>query len=116
MVILFIILVSLASILLCAIILIQNPKGGGLAGGAFGGMGNQFMGVKQTNDILIKGTWLFAIIIAVLAITSPLFLSGVTSNPGTDIIKGINTGNTTAPATNQPQNTTTFPGAGDSSK
>ncbi len=116
MVILFIILVAISSILLCAIILIQNPKGGGLAGGAFGGMGNQFMGVKQTNDILIKGTWLFAIIIAVLAITSPLFLSETTGNPGSDVIKGINTGSTPAPATNQQQNTTTFPGAVDSPK
>mgnify|MGYP003446758873 CR=1 FL=1 len=116
MVILFLILVALASILLCAIILIQNPKGGGLAGGAFGGIGNQFMGVKQTNDILIKGTWLFAIIIAVLSITSPLFLSEHASNPGTKVIKGINTGSTPAPTTNQQQNTTTFPGASDSQK
>ena len=116
MVILFIILVAIASILLCAIILIQNPKGGGLAGGALGGMGNQFMGVKQTNDILVKGTWLFAIIIAVLAITSPLFISENTGNPGSEVIKGINTGSTPAPATNQQQNTTQFPGTQDSNK
>ncbi len=116
MVILFLILVALASVLLCAIILIQNPKGGGLAGGAFGGMSNQFMGVKQTNDVLVKGTWLFAIIIAVLAITSPLFLTSGDQHPGADVIKGINTGSSTAPATNQPQNTTTFPTAPDSAK
>lgn len=116
MVILFLILVALASILLCAIILIQNPKGGGLAGGAFGGMSNQFMGVKQTNDVLVKGTWLFAIIIAVLSITSPLFLTSADQHPGTDVIKGINTGTSTTPSTNQQQNTTTFPGTQDSSK
>jgi preprotein translocase subunit SecG len=57
--ILFLILIVLASVILAFIILIQNPKGGGLSGNV-GGIGNQFMGVKQTTDTLEKGTWLFA--------------------------------------------------------
>ena len=72
---LFIALIILASVLLGAIVLIQNPKGGGLAGN-IAGFSNQFMGVKQTTDTLEKGTWLFAGIIAVLAIFSTLFLKG----------------------------------------
>ncbi len=65
-------IVIIASIILGLIILIQNPKGGGLSS-SFGGIGNQLMGVKQTTDILEKGTWVFAAIIGILCITSALF-------------------------------------------
>ncbi len=68
-------LIILASIILGLIILIQNPKGGGLSS-SFGGIGNQLMGVKQTTDVLEKGTWLFAGIVAVLCITSSIFIPG----------------------------------------
>jgi len=66
-------LIILASIVLGLIILIQNPKGGGLSS-SFGGLGNQLMGVKQTTDVLEKGTWVFAGIVAVLCLTSSLFI------------------------------------------
>jgi preprotein translocase subunit SecG len=78
MIIVFLILVVLLSVALGFIVLVQNPKGGGLAG-SVGGLSNQFMGVKQTTDVLEKGTWLFAGIIALLAITSTLFFKGSTS-------------------------------------
>ena len=55
MTILFIILIILASVILSLIVLVQNPKGGGLAGN-IAGFSNQFMGVKQTTDVLEKGT------------------------------------------------------------
>ena len=70
------ILVLIASVILGLIILIQNPKGGGLSG-SFGAIGNQLMGVKRTTDVLEKGTWLFAGIVAVLCLTSAFFLSSV---------------------------------------
>jgi preprotein translocase subunit SecG len=73
MLIIFGTIIIIASIILGLIILIQNPKGGGLSA-SLGGIGNQLMGVKQTTDILEKGTWLFAAIIAVLCITSALFI------------------------------------------
>jgi preprotein translocase subunit SecG len=60
MTILFLILIVLASIVLGFIILVQNPKGGGLSGN-IAGFRNQFMGVKQTNDVLEKGTWIFSV-------------------------------------------------------
>jgi preprotein translocase subunit SecG len=72
---LFIILIILASIILSLVVLVQNPKGGGLAGNV-AGFSNQFMGVKQTTDVLEKGTWIFAAVIAVLCITSTFFISG----------------------------------------
>ena len=76
---LFVILVILASVILGLIVLVQNPKGGGLAGN-IAGFSNQFMGVKQTTDVLEKGTWIFAGVIGVLCLLSTLFISGSASS------------------------------------
>jgi preprotein translocase subunit SecG len=73
MLVLFGILIILASIILGLIVLIQNPKGGGLSA-SLGGFSNQLMGVKQTTDVLEKGTWLFAAIVGILCIVSPAFI------------------------------------------
>ena len=92
MLVLFGILVILASIILGLIVLIQNPKGGGLSS-SFGGFGNQIMGVKQTTDVLEKGTWLFAAIVGVLCILSPVFIpkDGGSSSKNDDLLKGVST-------------------------
>ena len=92
----FLILVVVACIALGFMVLIQNPKGGGLNANV-GGLSNNFMGVKQTTDVLEKGTWIFASVIAILAITSTLFLSGNASN-GNSVLDKVNT-STTTPAT-----------------
>jgi preprotein translocase subunit SecG len=42
------------------------------------------MGVKQTTDVLEKGTWLFAAIIGVLCLASTFFISG-SNDPSRDI-------------------------------
>ncbi len=95
MVYLFLILIVIACVALGFVVLVQNPKGGGLSGNV-GGIGNQVMGVKQTTDVLEKGTWLFAGIIALLALTSTLFLKGSAT---TSVDKGlIDKVNTSAPA------------------
>jgi preprotein translocase subunit SecG len=69
----FVILIILLSAILGFIVLIQSPKGGGLAGNV-GGVGNQLMGVKQTTDTLEKGTWLFAALIGALCLFSSFFV------------------------------------------
>jgi len=69
----FVILVILACIILGFIILVQNPKGGGLAGNV-AGFSNQFMGVKQTTDVLEKGTWVLAVVLVMLCIFSTIFI------------------------------------------
>lgn len=84
---LFVILIILASVILGFIVLIQNPKGGGLAG-TFGGVSSQFMGVKQTNDVLERGTWIFATIIGVLCLCATFFISGSKSG-GTNRLDGV---------------------------
>ena len=78
MTLLFVILIVVASVVLGLIVLVQNPKGGGLAGN-IAGFSTQFMGVKQTTDVLEKGTWIFAGIIGVLCLLSSFFISGKSS-------------------------------------
>ncbi len=92
MLVLFGILVIIASVILGMIVLIQNPKGGGLSS-SFGGFGNQIMGVKQTTDVLEKGTWLFAGIVGILCIISPAFIpkDGSGSSTNDDLLKGVST-------------------------
>ncbi len=63
-----IVLTVLVAILLIGIVLIQKSKGGGLAS-QFGGAG-AVMGVRQTNNVLEKGTWWLFGIIAFLSIAS----------------------------------------------
>ncbi len=100
MVLLFLILIILCCVLLGLVILIQNPKGGGLSGN-IAGFSNQFMGVKQTTDVLEKGTWIFAAIIGILCLTSSLFMGGG-SDDG-EFIRSINTNQQTMPVTPQQQ-------------
>ncbi len=111
MMILFVILVLLASIVLGLIVLIQNPKGGGLSG-SIAGFSNQFMGVKQTTDVLEKGTWIFAAIVGVLCLFSAFFISNSSTASGPGKASGAQLPATSQPAgaTNQqPANTITLP-------
>lgn len=102
MVIIFLILVIIAAVVLSLIVLVQNPKGGGLAGN-IAGFSNQFMGVKQTTDVLEKGTWIFAGVIAVLCITSTLFIGGTrTVNRADNLGNGATNTQQTAPAQQRP--------------
>lgn len=109
MLVLFGILIIIASVILGFIVLIQNPKGGGLSG-TFGGVSNQFMGVKQTTDVLEKGTWIFAAAVGLLCLVSPAFIPKEGSNQGDDLINKMSTSpqqKQTAPAA--PANTATMP-------
>jgi preprotein translocase subunit SecG len=78
MMILFLILVIIISVIIGFFILVQNPKGGGLAGN-IAGFNSQFMGVKQTTDVLEKGTWVMAVAIALLCIFSTIFIPRTTA-------------------------------------
>lgn len=66
------ILILLACVVLAFFVLVQNPKGGGLSG-TFGSIGSQVMGVKQSGDIMEKGTWTTMSIIAALCIITVMF-------------------------------------------
>ena len=66
------ILILLACVVLGFFILIQNPKGGGLTG-SFGAMSSQVMGIKQSTDVMEKGTWTLIGIVGGLCIISVMF-------------------------------------------
>ena len=80
----FVILLLLACGLLGLIILVQNPKGGGLAGNV-AGFSNQFMGVKQTTDVLEKGTWILATVVVLLCLFSVVFIPKSATNKARDL-------------------------------
>jgi preprotein translocase subunit SecG len=61
------------SILLILVVLVQNPKGGGLASGF--SSSNQIMGVKRTADFIEKATWGFAATIVVLSVVATTFIN-----------------------------------------
>jgi len=105
MLILFVILIVLACVILGFFVLVQNPKGGGLSG-SIAGFNNQFMGVKQTNDVLEKGTWVFAIIVALLCICSTLFVPKAGRGPA-DELDTKQRSSQTAPAPVNPAPATT---------
>ena len=63
---LLIILAIIASVLLILAVLIQNPKGGGIA--ANFSAAHQIAGVKKTNEFFDKATWTLAIAIMILSI------------------------------------------------
>lgn len=79
MTILFVILIVVAALFLGFFVLIQNPKGGGLSGN-IAGFSTQFMGVKQTTDVLERGTWIFGAVVALLCLFSVFFIQGGVSN------------------------------------
>ena len=107
MTLLFVILIILACVVLSLIVLVQNPKGGGLAGN-IAGFSNQFMGVKQTTDVLEKGTWIFAAVIAILCIVSTFFISG--GEAVQDRLENVGSGTLPIQPNASPnKNTTTFP-------
>jgi len=71
-------LILILSFLLVLVIMVQNPKGGGLAS-TFGGDSQQIGGVKKTTDFLDKSTWILASLLFLL-----ILFSNITLNSGND--------------------------------
>src|SRR5471030_13197 len=63
---LLLIIAVIVCVLLGFIVLIQNPKGGGLSSNF--SASSQLMGVQKTGDFLEKGTWFLAITLMVLSL------------------------------------------------
>ena len=73
-----VILVVLASVLMCLIVLIQESKGGGLA--ADYSNNNQILGAPKTTNFIEKATWGLAAAMIVLSVISVAFLENGSSN------------------------------------
>ncbi len=81
------IVILLACLVLGFVILVQNPKGGGLAG-QFGSLGAQVMGVKQSTDVMEKSTWYTMAVIAGLSILAVSFYPEVKRATGEPASRG----------------------------
>ena len=67
------ILIILACVLLVLVVLMQNPKGGGLSTDF--GSAQQLGGVQKTADFVEKATWSLAGVIAILSVVMTLMYS-----------------------------------------
>jgi len=98
-----VILIVLASILMCLIVLIQESKGGGLA--ADYSSNNQILGAPKTTNFIEKATWGLAATMIALSVISVAFLPGTGSSDSVIMQQAIeqaatNPGN--VPAMEQP--------------
>jgi len=84
------IITILAAALLILIVLVQNPKGGGLDS-SFGNA-NQLGGVAQSTETIEKATWTLAGAIAVLSLVAAMNLGSGSSAPETNIENNVSSG------------------------
>jgi preprotein translocase subunit SecG len=89
------IIIIVICVLLALVVLIQNPKGGGV-NATFGGASQQIFGASRTSDVIEKTTWTLAGLLIVLSITSAGFISKKTAVTAKNAAKGAAA--TTAPA------------------
>lgn len=75
---LLVVLLTLAAVLMCFVVLVQNSKGGGLSS-AFASS-NQIMGVRKTTDFIEKLTWGLAIFIVIISIAASYVIPSQTGN------------------------------------
>ena len=73
-----VILIVVASVLMCLIVLIQESKGGGLASGFADN--NAMLGVRKTTDVVEKTTWGLAAVMVILSILSVAFLGNFSAS------------------------------------
>ncbi len=69
------ILIALVCVLLMLVVLIQNPKGGGLDSTFGGGGANQMFGAAKSTDLIEKITWGLAIALFVLCIITAIIVN-----------------------------------------
>ena len=80
----FLVLITIVCFLLIVVIMVQNPKGGGLSS-TFGGA-STMGGVQKTTDFLDKSTWTLGTILIALILLSSLSFTGSMSDTGSKII------------------------------
>ncbi|MXV49432.1 preprotein translocase subunit SecG [Pedobacter sp. HMF7647] len=97
-----VILAIIVCFLLGLFVLIQNPKGGGLASGFAGS--NNVMGVQRTGDFLEKGTWVLTIALMVICLLINVSIpkGGDRNNENDEIQKQINKPAASAPIMSLP--------------
>lgn len=81
----FLVLITIVCFLLIVVIMVQNPKGGGLSS-TLGGS-TQMGGVQKTTDFLDKSTWYLSGALIVLILLSSLSFTGDSNNSGSKLIE-----------------------------
>ena len=71
------ILTALISLLLIGVVLIQNPKGGGVDATFGGNATNQMLGAAKSTDFIEKLTWYLAAAILILCVIIAATYAGV---------------------------------------
>jgi preprotein translocase subunit SecG len=97
----FLVLITIVAFLLIVVIMVQNPKGGGLSS-TIGGS-QMLGGVQKTTDFLDKSTWTLATILIALVLLSSLSFTGSLKD---NELKTIDKNDTAAPATPKPATAT----------
>jgi len=80
------VLIAINCVLLMAIVLIQNPKGGGIDSSLGGVAANQMFGAAKSTDFVEKITWGLAASLFVLCVITAMLVSGSSSG---DLIQPI---------------------------
>lgn len=70
------ILTGLVCLLLMLVVLVQNPKGGGIDSTFGGSQANQMLGASRSTDVIEKITWGLAAALFALCIITALAVSG----------------------------------------
>ena len=104
----FLVLITIVCFLLIIVIMVQNPKGGGLSSSLGGSQ--MIGGVQKTTDFLDKSTWTLATILIVLIMLSSLSFTGALSDKDSKIIDQTEAA---APKTATPAAATPAPAATD---
>ena len=80
----FLVLITIVCFLLIVVIMVQNPKGGGLS--STFGSSSQMGGVQKTTDFLDKSTWYLAGTLIALILLSSLSFTGGASDTGSKVM------------------------------
>ena len=84
---------------LVAVILVQSGKGGGLAGGAFGGATQTVFGGRGATDFITRATVVLGVLFFVTSLSLALLTTRGTSNARSIVTEAAKRATTTAPAT-----------------
>ena len=82
-------IILIIAFLLGAVILVQNPKGGGLAAGCTGGA--SMGGVQRTTDFLEKSTWYLVVALFVACIGAGIYNGNSERKTGLEDVNRTNT-------------------------
>jgi preprotein translocase subunit SecG len=100
----FLVLITIVCFLLIIVIMVQNPKGGGLSSSIGGSQ--MLGGVQKTTDFLDKSTWTLASVLILLIMLSSLSFTGTLSDADSKIIDETQTATPAATTPAKPAATT----------